>query len=49
VVVGPKISAIMTVVSSVVPQRETLRKTVNKQREPLVNYALNAVSEGLLA
>lgn len=39
----------MTAVSNVVLEKETLRKTVNKQREPLVNCALNAVSEGLLA
>ena len=39
----------MTAVSNVVLEKETLRKTVNKQREHLVNCALNAVSEGLLA
>ena len=39
----------MTAVSNVVLEKETLRKTVNKQREPLVNCALNAVSEALLA
>ena len=38
----------MTAVSNVVLEKETLRKTVNKQREPLVNCALNAVKEGLL-
>ena len=39
----------MTAVSNVVLEKETLRKTVNKLREPLVNCALNAVREGLLA
>ena len=48
-VVDPKISAIMTVVSNVVLEKETLRKTVNEQREPPVNCVLNAVNEDLLA
>lgn len=39
----------MTAVSNVVLEKETPPKTVNKQREPLVNCALNVVSEGLLA
>ena len=39
----------MTVVSNVVLEKETLRKTVNEQREPPVNCVLNAVNEDLLA
>ena len=55
VVVGRRISAIMTVASNVARQKETLRKTVKEEKEHLVNYAQNVAlaqnvaCEGLLA
>jgi hypothetical protein len=39
----------MTVVSSVVPERETLQEVVKELRELLVNYVLNVAIENLLA
>ena len=43
VAVGRRISAIMTVASNVALQKETLRKTVKEEREPLVNCVQNVV------
>jgi hypothetical protein len=49
VVADRKTSAIMNVVSSVVPERETLLEVVRELRELLVNYVLNVAIENLLA